>query len=527
MSGFTVNYDKTIILRIGSLRNSDIALLTKKTVAWTNEPINILGVWVSADKQAAYERNYKELYNKAKAVLRKWQNKTSSLLGKVMIVNVLVTSLFEYRMAVLPKMTTAMFKSMKMEITKYIWNGAKAKIPYNMLIQSKNEGGAGLVDLETKDKATKITWLSILKQEPDLEKIVYSNVSPLLKEKIWDCSLKIADVGTFIKDTFWKDVFEAWFEYKDAHDDFTRMNTEILWCNSSVRIANQPILWEKALRKGLIQIGQLFENGQVITKDEARNRYDLSVLSYNALISAIPRKYKLYFKENRANLKTDVNFTFANMMSKRKDLSKTVYRSLLKVESMEALKQRWRKDTCETLETDGFMQYHREIYVITNVPKLRSFQYRMLHRAIITNVNLYRWGRRDDMLCTFCNQEPETYRHLFVMCTEIRNLWILAEEKMYKFDDEHITFNVERVLFNQLVDKNPKNVKNFVCLLLKQYIYKQRCLGHKLNFEQFWSNVYTMRNIERFIATKNGHLTKFRDKWLKKESLSYYEYDVN
>ena len=56
ISGFTLNYNKTTILRIGSLKNTNASIMIRRTVAWTNELINILGVWVSMDEKEAIRK---------------------------------------------------------------------------------------------------------------------------------------------------------------------------------------------------------------------------------------------------------------------------------------------------------------------------------------------------------------------------------------------------------------------------------------------------------------------------------------
>ena len=54
-----------------------------------------------------------------------------------------------------------------------------------------------------------------------------------------------------------------------------------------------------------------------------------------------------------------------------------------------------------------FAQSHCKIYKVTNVTKYRSFQYRLLQRGLVTNIQLYKWDIVEDNLCTFCHQEVE------------------------------------------------------------------------------------------------------------------------
>ena len=75
LSGFSVNYDKTSVYRIGSLKDSDAVYYTEKKVKWTNNLINILGVWVSHDQLA--ELNYSEILDKTKSNITKMEQTQS------------------------------------------------------------------------------------------------------------------------------------------------------------------------------------------------------------------------------------------------------------------------------------------------------------------------------------------------------------------------------------------------------------------------------------------------------------------
>ena len=68
ISGFTVNYDKTSINRIGSLRNSNAKFYTERQLFWTNNPINVLGVWITPDNDVI-EKNYRPVIQKAQVIL--------------------------------------------------------------------------------------------------------------------------------------------------------------------------------------------------------------------------------------------------------------------------------------------------------------------------------------------------------------------------------------------------------------------------------------------------------------------------
>ena len=64
----------------------------------------------------------------------------------------------------------------------------------------------------------------------------------------------------------------------------------------------------------------------------------------------------------------------------------------------------------------SFLKAFKDMCSVTNIAKYRSFQYRLLHWAIVTNLRLQRWGMRSNDLCIFCGKSTGSYLHLFIYC---------------------------------------------------------------------------------------------------------------
>ena len=101
--GLKVNCDKTKLYRIGSMANLNATVYTIKQFTWTNEPVEILGILVGNDVEAITDINYQQVISKAEAVLQLWTHRGLTPMGKILVVNTLVASLFVYKLAVLPK----------------------------------------------------------------------------------------------------------------------------------------------------------------------------------------------------------------------------------------------------------------------------------------------------------------------------------------------------------------------------------------------------------------------------------------
>ena len=90
-SGFTVSYEKTAVYRMGTLVGSNATVYTASEVAWTDGPINVLGIDIYHDKKQVND-NYNSLIEKAKATLAVWKSRNLSLIGRITVINTLIAS---------------------------------------------------------------------------------------------------------------------------------------------------------------------------------------------------------------------------------------------------------------------------------------------------------------------------------------------------------------------------------------------------------------------------------------------------
>ena len=59
----------------------------------------------------------------------------------------------------------------------------------------------------------------------------------------------------------------------------------------------------------------------------------------------------------------------------------------------------------------------------TKSTKLIEFQFKFLHRRVLTNSFLFRIGQKDDKNCSFCHTSPESLIHLFWSCHKTSHFW--------------------------------------------------------------------------------------------------------
>ena len=101
-TGLKINYNKTEILRIGSLHHTNAMWYSDLPLKWSDGPVKILGLNVFPKLSQTCDVNYSNALAKSANILARWSNRDLSLIGKRHIVNTLVISQFLYLFQILP-----------------------------------------------------------------------------------------------------------------------------------------------------------------------------------------------------------------------------------------------------------------------------------------------------------------------------------------------------------------------------------------------------------------------------------------
>ena len=94
ISGLRVNWEKTEVLWIGSLKGSKQILCPEKNLTWANSKVKSLGVWFCVDQEEGPKKNYEEKALNVANALNNWHNKRLTLIGKIAIIKALAASLW-------------------------------------------------------------------------------------------------------------------------------------------------------------------------------------------------------------------------------------------------------------------------------------------------------------------------------------------------------------------------------------------------------------------------------------------------
>ena len=233
----------------------------------------------------------------------------------------------------------------------------------------------------------------------------------------WDCALDSKDAKAYLQkfenvDLFWRQCAIHWFNYTwhKYHEDQVDphpLASEIIWYNSQIRI-NQKVVepMGKWASLGCIYITDLLtEEGEFYCYVDAVSKYDSSVnwLQYLAICKAIPKQKILNMKSNLIGDRGELS-PYAELYSVPKK-SHEIYCTIRDQKSaINHVTQKMKKYFSMTKEVQSAL---KNIKKISNISKLRDFQYRIIQDVIHCNNRLFYWKIVTTQQCEFCNYQKK------------------------------------------------------------------------------------------------------------------------
>lgn len=516
-SGLKVNYDKTSIYRMGSIKGKNIRLESNQPFKWVNK-IVILGIIIADDK--ILELNYDEMLEKASQICNSWENQSMSLLGKVLVINTFIASQFYYRMSILGNLPAVYENKYNRLIRDFLWNQGKPKIKLKALQTHKNVGGAGLIDLRKKDLAAKSQWIPRAFGDQKLA-VLAEYFLPAAGKLLWKSNLKKSDVKKIVGvDSFWKDVSISWAE-STFHEPREKQEVldQYLWFNSWIRKRGKPYTIHNLRSHGVNYVKQLLheDNTRFLTGDELNQKYNTRIdhVTYRGLITALHNIWAhILFGLQDENEDSAGKFQKSELLKNivtTKKVSTLLYRELVQsVNSFDEYFLKWQGIITQNIDREMYEQARQNIYCLTKNTKLRSFQFRYLCHSITTNKQLKKWGISDTDRCTFCRDHYETQEHLFLRCEHVKIFW----QRLMSWYECKTNTEVE---MNDLIISfhSSRKVTAFDCVILiaKQYIYAIRCMDKELNIYNFRKHLFKHMRMEKYLAIKLGKQQSFIKLW--------------
>ena len=333
---------------------------------------------------------------------------------------------------------------------------------------------------------------------------------------MWQGNISVNDAYKFIKKGFWLQVLLAWCEYNYSKPNSKEgILSAPLWLNSQLVDRGEVLYNNKAIGVNFVTVSMIISEHGIFKSYENvchESQGTVSIIEYYKICNCIPANWKRILRTDPIRGEVIANKLVVALREPR--LSSFVYNLYMRDPYIFNEKRlKWERDLGIIISLKEMSSVFKRIYGITNHSKLRTFQYRIVHRSLSTNIKLLKYKIRIDNLCSYCNLVPETESHLFYDC-EVVQIFLTDLRQFVSmtvpFSKIVEPLNAAKIIFNE-INPNPTEVVNFIYLVSKYYIYKHRFSNKKLYIGEF--EIANYRALEKYNAAKKGLLDKHNKKW--------------
>ena len=411
-TGLKINYDKTQVLRVGSLRHSNAKFYSEKLVQWS-EKTKILGFNIRSSMEKTCEDNFQEIIKKFSNVLNAWKSRSQTLLGKVTVYNTAVVPIAIQKLTCLPTPPNSFFKEIKKLVLAFLWSGKRPKIAYYRLIQSYEKGGLKLVDLQIKEAALKCAVVK--KQKTWTFFHGFSTILPITIPRIWDCNIECRDIK--LTDTqkysISFSILCAWAKYNFTEVDIDNLAAQCLWLNSYVRKGDRPFICKQLVRNRIFKVKDMVKDNRLKTLTELNqgSNHAINFLTYISICKSIPKNWKKWIGEGAVSNLDECDKYVSKDKNQNLSLSKIAYQKLCeKTSEPDTARIVWNAELNCDFSIEQWELLRGKTFRELHSTKLRFFQYRIFSRRLVTNIKRSLYVKEVLPLCYFCGEKPETVK---------------------------------------------------------------------------------------------------------------------
>jgi hypothetical protein len=423
-----------------------------------------LGLYLGYNKAFNNKRNWDDKVDKLDQILKKWLKRDLSLLGKIQVIKALALPQLTLSASLLP-IPNDVIKNVNDILFRFLWK-SRDKVKRTKLINTYENGGLQMIDVQSYFEALKATWVSrILTADPCIDcwaqvPHVYFKPYDIAQTRLnfnFDDRLSFKQLESLPK--FYAETLHFYNKalVNDRESFINNIHHEPIWGNKhivkSVRNRKYVLFFENWISSGILTLahlrfinGVLDDNHAYMTVYDKRNIYIEMKTIKNALLP---------YRDKLLNIPNGNAINQPDILCK----SKIYYSKLL------------HNKVKDIMPISNYLEIHannydqREIFKckVDNVPeiKLKEFNFKVLHGILACNYNLKKWRLRDDDFCDICN-ESQTIKHLLYECQYVKPLW----RKVAAFCDIDIDF---MLLLGCDIDNVYNDMISLICFL----VYKE------------------------------------------------------
>ena len=399
-AGLRVNFHKTKIGAIGVQAQQILVYAKMLNCAQMSIPFKYLGVLVGGNPRKV--EFWKEVIDKVKRKLSTWKGKKLTLAGRVCLIKAVFTAIPLYYFSIF-RAPVSVCKEITSLQRRFLWGwgseGRKiAWIKWETCCKSKKEGGLGIKDVSSFNKALIAKWMWKVKVESagKWREVVVSKYIEYGQRRCqswwWRDLCIICEEGQT----------ESWF------------NKQVSWKvgnGKDVRFWDDPWL-------GGVSLKQKYPRLHLISEDKEKRIHQVGLWEDSTWKWNL-RWRRVFFeweKDQLLQLETDLSEGVLQQGGQDRVVWNGEEGGVFSVKSAYcALVSLAPSERCQATEL---------LWDIKVTPNALMLAWRIVKGKMPTRVNLHRRGIiLPSLLCPLCNQSEESVTHLFGECTIAFKVW--------------------------------------------------------------------------------------------------------
>ena len=367
-----------------------------------------------------------------------------------------------------------------------------------------------MTDVETMIKALRLAWIPRLltpeirnwKTIPDYYLRKFGGLNFLLR-----CNYDVKYIDGL--PLFYRNMLTFFDELKNLYS-YDGMQDMVLFNNKEILVGGKPVFIKEWFDRNILSIQDLLNsNGQLLSFQEFISKYDCNTnfLQFYQVISAIP-KYLVTKARNTEpsenELYTRNNFLFPLDAHTQIQLEKAKTRDFycLLIRKIHTVSQtgpmKW--DSVTRLDDNAWEKIFTSLKNICKETKLKEFQFKLIHRIVVTKKELHRYGIKADDECLYCG-EKDSIEHTFLNCQFVKIFVNSVIDWFNAANNSKFAPTIEEKLFGIISGPYEKEILkkfNYTILFMKYYIYTSKMHNQAIHLSVFVDKVLFKYRIEKF-----------------------------
>lgn len=257
----------------------------------------------------------------------------------------------------------------------------------------------------------------------------------------------------------------------------------------------------------------LNDSGEFYNFEEFKQLYGIrgTILNYASLLRKIPQHWKLEISENKPfilqNRYNTCNNPYVVCLIKDRKGSRRFYDIFLGVNDVNA-HSKWQSEL-GNINKEDWNNYNMVLNDINEI-KLRDFQYKINNKILVTKSFLFKIKKIDSNLCVYCNEHSEKIDHLFLRCNKVKAFWNDLKNWLRCNCNISLSLEDKNIIFSY---QTRKGIENYLLLLGKYYIYKNKFSEKELSIQSFVSLLRQRFLSGKYLANIHDKFGKFMQEW--------------